>query len=199
MRRKSEEMTNQQNHECEIDRSLYPELYSEDSMKWEEYANGESQYDLDAIPSESGYTFTDAEMEVVDQFNEVTEDDLRKMIAMNYTWGNRRFSALPYYMIGKEIDLYFKGTYGESELQHIADLTGIGVKTLKNACKFYRLFPIERFRLLFTGPFPPEWYQISNNLSVHPDRLIEIYRKSKNRWDFDLRIYKLKHPHKKRS
>ena len=103
-------------------------------------------------------------------------------------------SITGYWEIGRSINAFYEGKYGTKELERIAQATGIGKDTLAKSCKFARQYSKEDVEILLRGRFVVSWRQISQNLTVAPQKIIEIYRQAPSREQFYNGIIKLKDP-----
>lgn len=105
----------------------------------------------------------------------------------------RQHYYLPYYYeIGRLINAHFNSPCPGDILRIIAARTGVGLNSLRKACQFARKYPLASFDMLIGGPFVICWSRISQNLTVDPCLLIEIYRNSKSPYDYDERIMEIK-------
>lgn len=103
-------------------------------------------------------------------------------------------SITGYWEIGRSINAFYKGKYGTKELDRIAQGTGIGRDTLAKACKFARQYSKEHVEVLLRGNFVMSWRQISQNLAIPPQKVVEVYQQAPSREQFYNGIIKLKDP-----
>ena len=104
----------------------------------------------------------------------------------------QKSSIAGYWEIGRSINAFYKGTYGTSELKRIAEAIGIGMDTLHKICKFARVCSAEQLGILLQGNCQIPWYQIANNLTVEPVKMIEVYKVSNTVEEFHNGIMILK-------
>jgi len=105
---------------------------------------------------------------------------------------------LAYWQMGTKINCFYQGKYGSAELRKIADQTGVGQDSLTKACKFARNYSEEQLQVLLQGDFHLSWFQIAQNLSVEPQKLIGVYQEVRNPSEFHNGIMKLKDPKENR-
>lgn len=103
-----------------------------------------------------------------------------------------------YWEIGRSINSYYRGKYGVGELERIANATGIGGDTLNKMCKFANQYSSDQIKALLSGAYPISWFQISQNLTVEPDKLIQVYQDTGNPKQFHNDIMKFKNPKESR-
>jgi hypothetical protein len=108
------------------------------------------------------------------------------------------FSIVGYWEIGRTINSFYQGKYGTKELERISKATGIGRDTLNKMCKFAKQYSRDQVETLLSGAFFVSWLQISQNLSVEPDKLIQTYQETGDPKQFHNRIMKLKDPQESR-
>jgi len=104
------------------------------------------------------------------------------------------YSISGYWEIGRSINAFYKGKYGTNELERIAKATGIGRDTLAKSCKFAKQYSKEHVETLLKGNFVLSWGQIAKNLTIEPQKVIEVYRQSPTCEQFYYGIIKLKDP-----
>ena len=102
------------------------------------------------------------------------------------------YSISGYWEIGRSINAFYKGKYGTNELERIAQATGIGRDSLAKACKFARQYSKEHVETLLRGSFVISWGQIAKNLTIAPQKVIEVYQQAPSREQFYNTIIKLK-------
>lgn len=103
-----------------------------------------------------------------------------------------------YWEIGRTINSFYKGKYGTNELERIAQATGIGRDTLAKACRFARQYSKDDVENLLKGKFVIPWGQIAQNLTVSPQKVIEVYQTASDKGQFYNGIIKLKDPSESR-
>jgi hypothetical protein len=130
-------------------------------------------------------------------FHLKTEDDLISH-AIKLRTHLETSKVVVYYLIGEAINSFYKKSYGQNELQKIAERTGINIGTLHKACRFAKKYTHAQVKKLLTGKFVMAWRQIAQNLSAKPKTLIGTYEKSKNGSEFNNAVIKLKNPNEKR-
>ncbi len=108
------------------------------------------------------------------------------------------YSVGGYWEIGRTINSFYQGKYGTKELERISKAIGIGRDTLNKMCKFAKQYSRNQVEALLSGAFPVYWFQISQNLSVEPDKLIQTYQETGDPKQFHNRIMKLKNPQESR-
>ena len=96
--------------------------------------------------------------------------------------------------IGRSIKSFYQGKYGAHQLGKIAVATGIGRDNLNKMIKFAEQYTLEQLKTLIEGKFALSWNGISQNLTVKPEKLIEVYEKAGNVSEFHNGIMKLKSP-----
>lgn len=104
------------------------------------------------------------------------------------------YSISGYWEIGRSINAFYKGKYGTNELERIAHATGIGRDTLAKSCKFAKQYSKEHVEMLLKGSFVMSWSQIAKNLTIEPQKVIDVYQQSPDREQFYYDIIKLKNP-----
>lgn len=104
------------------------------------------------------------------------------------------FSIGGYWEIGRTINSFYRGKYGTQELERISNATGIGRDTLNKMCKFAKQYSRDQVEALLSGSFYISWFHISQNLSVEPDKMIQVYRETGDPKQFHNVIMKLKDP-----
>jgi regulator of replication initiation timing len=97
-----------------------------------------------------------------------------------------------YWEIGRTINAFYKGKYGTNELERIAQATGIGRDTLNKMLKFSKQYSREQVQVLLSGRYPMTWFHISQNLSVAPDKIIEVYKEANDPKEFHNNIMNFK-------
>ena len=102
------------------------------------------------------------------------------------------FSIGGYWEIGRTINSFYQGKYGTRELERIAEATGIGRDTLNKMCKFAKQYSRDQVEALLSGAFSVTWFQIAQNLSVEPDKLIQVYQETGDPKQFHNDIMKFK-------
>jgi len=100
--------------------------------------------------------------------------------------------------IGRSIKSFYQGKYGARELDNIAQATGIGRDSLNKMIKFAEQYTLEQLKALIKGKFALPWNGISQNLTIKPETLIEVYEKAGNVSAFHNGIMNLKDPDEKR-
>ena len=108
------------------------------------------------------------------------------------------YSIGGYWEIGRTINSFYQGKYGTKELERISKAIGIGRDTLNKMCKFAKQYSRDQVESLLSGAFPVYWLQISQNLSVEPDKMIRVYQETGDPEQFHNRIMKLKDPQESR-
>lgn len=104
------------------------------------------------------------------------------------------YSIRGYWEIGRTINSFYRGKYGTQELERISIATGIGRDTLNKMCKFARQYSRDQVEVLLSGAFYVSWFQISQNLTVEPDKLIQVYQETVDPKTFHNGIMKFKDP-----
>lgn len=102
------------------------------------------------------------------------------------------YSISGYWEIGRSINAFYKGKYGTHELERIARATGIGRDTLNKMIKFAKEFSRDHVQVLLSGIYPMSWFYIAQNLSVPPDKIIQVYQESEDQKQFHNNIMKFK-------
>lgn len=108
------------------------------------------------------------------------------------------YSIGGYWEIGRTVNYFYQGKYGTKELERISKAIGIGRDTLNKMCKFAKQYSRDQVEALLSGAFPVCWLQISQNLSVEPEKLIQTYQETGDPKQFYSRIMKLKDPQESR-
>ena len=103
-------------------------------------------------------------------------------------------TIVTHWQIGQTINSFYKGKYGSNELGRISEATGIGRDTLAKACKFAKQYSKEQLEMLLKGNFIMSWHQIAQNLTVEPQKVIEVYKQAPDTKQFYNDIIKLKSP-----
>ena len=102
------------------------------------------------------------------------------------------YSISGYWEIGRTINAFYKGKYGTNELERIAKATGIGRDTLNKMLKLAKQYSREQVQVLLSGRYPMTWFHISQNLSVAPDKIIEVYKETEDPKQFHNNIMNFK-------
>jgi hypothetical protein len=100
--------------------------------------------------------------------------------------------------IGRSINSFYQGKYGDHELNKISKKTGIGTNSLHKMCRFARIYTAEQLQLLLKGHYTLTWLDIAQNLAVEPVSVIHTFELSKSYDDFLIQIKRLKDPDEKR-
>jgi hypothetical protein len=100
--------------------------------------------------------------------------------------------------IGRSINSFYQGKYGDHELEKISKKTGIGTNSLHKMCRFARIYTTEQLQLLLKGQYTLTWLDIAQNLAIEPVSVIHTFELSKNYDDFLIQIKRLKDPDEKR-
>lgn len=100
--------------------------------------------------------------------------------------------------IGRCINSFYQGKYGTNELGKISEATGIGINSLQKMCRFARIYTTEQLQSLLKGNYTLTWFDIAQNLTVEPARVIQTFELSENYDDFLIQIKRLKDPDEKR-
>jgi len=96
--------------------------------------------------------------------------------------------------IGRSINSFYQGKYGSHELEKIASATGIGRDNLNKMIRFAEQYTHEQLKTLIEGEYSLSWNGISQNLSIKPEKLIEVYEASSSISEFHNGIMKFKNP-----
>lgn len=96
--------------------------------------------------------------------------------------------------IGRSINSFYQGKYGSHELEKIARATGIGRDNLNKMIRFAEQYTHEQLITLINGEYSLSWNGISQNLSIKPEKLIEVYEASSSISEFHNGIMKFKNP-----
>lgn len=100
--------------------------------------------------------------------------------------------------IGRSIKSFYQGKYGTRELEKIAVAIGIGRDSLNKMIKFAEQYSLSQLKALINGNFALSWNGIAHNLSIQPEKLIEVYEKAGNVNEFHYGIMNCKDPAEKR-
>jgi hypothetical protein len=100
--------------------------------------------------------------------------------------------------IGRSINSFYEGKYGARELEKISKETGIGRDNLNKMIKFAEQYTQEQLKALIKGSFAISWNGIAQNLSIKPEKLIEVYEKAGTIREFHKGIMNCKDPDEKR-
>ena len=100
--------------------------------------------------------------------------------------------------IGRSINSFYEGKYGARELEKISKETGIGRDNLNKMIKFAEQYTQEQLKALIKGSFAISWNGIAQNLSIKPEKLIEVYEKAGTISEFHKGIMNCKDPDEKR-
>lgn len=96
--------------------------------------------------------------------------------------------------IGRSIKSFYQGKYASHELEKIARETGIGRDNLNKMIRFAEQYTHEQLITLIDGKYSLSWNGISQNLSIKPEKLIEVYEASSSISEFHNGIMKFKNP-----
>ena len=96
--------------------------------------------------------------------------------------------------IGTNIISHYKGKYGDSEMERLAEKTGIAKDTLYKSCQFARQYTQEQLDQLLGGEWPMSWRMISLNLDLETETLIKTYLDADSKSAFYDAVRKLKGP-----
>ncbi len=96
--------------------------------------------------------------------------------------------------IGRSINSFYQGKYASHELEKIARATGIGRDNLNKMIRFAEQYTHEQLITLIDGEYSLSWNGISQNLSIKPEKLIEVYEASSSISEFHNGIMKFKNP-----
>ena len=107
-------------------------------------------------------------------------------------------SIITYWEIGRCINSFYQGKYGSNELDKISKETGIGRDNLNKILKFAKQYNQKQLKTLIKGNFNLSWNGIVQNLTIEPEKLIEVYEASSNISEFHKAIMKCKNPTEKR-
>lgn len=150
------------------------------------------------IPVEES-TITRAEIAIESATTEVNTSNYQpesEEALIAYTTGIHNkvqtFSIGGYWEIGRTINSFYQGKYGTKELETISVATGIGRDTLNKMCKFAKQYSRDQVETLLSGTFPVSWSSIAQNLSVAPDKMIQVYQETGDPKQFHNGIMKLK-------
>jgi hypothetical protein len=100
--------------------------------------------------------------------------------------------------IGRSINSFYQGKYGDRELDRISKKTGIGTNSLHKMCRFARIYTAEQLQVLLNGNYTLTWLDIAQNLAIEPVSVIHTFELSKGYDDFLIQIKRLKDPDEKR-
>jgi hypothetical protein len=89
------------------------------------------------------------------------------------------------WILGTAVNTHYKKEYGKGTFGQVAQKWGIAPATLRSACNFAKKFTIEQLNSLFTGNFELSWRQISQNLTLKSDKLLEVYQSSADAKQFN--------------
>ena len=107
-------------------------------------------------------------------------------------------SIITYWEIGRCINSFYQGKYGSNELDKISKETGIGRDNLNKILKFAKQYDQVQLKTLIRGNFNLSWNGIVQNLTIEPEKLIEVYEASSNISEFHKGIMKCKNPTEKK-
>ena len=95
-----------------------------------------------------------------------------------------------YWMIGYKINGYYerKGNYGKGTLEKISLEVGIGIDTLRKALKFARVYDETQVKTLLSGNSYLKWNHIAQNLTVEPERFVEVFKETNSSHEFNRNI-----------
>jgi hypothetical protein len=96
------------------------------------------------------------------------------------------------WQIGRSISNFYKGKYGTHELEKISEATGIDRDNLNKMIKFAAQYSQEQLKTLIRGSFALSWTGIAQNLTIKPEKLIEVYETADNISEFYNGIMKFK-------
>lgn len=95
-----------------------------------------------------------------------------------------------YWMIGYKINGYYerKGNYGKGTLEKISLEVDIGIDTLRKALKFARVYNETQLKILLSGNFYLKWNDIAQNLTVEPEKFVEVFKETNSSHEFNRNI-----------
>ena len=128
-------------------------------------------------------------------FSDPFDDSEEEMLLRNVKAAHEKrhhYHLSYYYRIGRFINTYFQSGCPGDILKIIKERTGVGFNSLQKSCQFARKYNQATYDMLIRGPFVLTWFEIAQNLTVEPHLLVEIYRNSRNRHDFDKKIREIK-------
>jgi hypothetical protein len=120
-------------------------------------------------------------------------DALADYIRENHQNGNRTHIK-SYWHIGQSVNAYFKKSYGDDEMNTLAEKTGIAKGTLYKACQFADKYSEEHLDQLFDGEWQLSWRMIAQNLTIDPDDFVKAFKESDSKRRFNNAVRKLKDP-----
>ena len=97
-----------------------------------------------------------------------------------------------YYAMGAAVNRYYTKEYGANELGKIAEKVGMPRDTLQKACKFNRTYTLDQFFSILNGELKLHWRDIANNLTIPPEKFIEVYQQSSSLKEFHYSVRLLK-------
>jgi len=120
----------------------------------------------------------------------LTEDEKQFMIQIKCIHDDIARTAISIkYKIGTEINMFYHKEYGQDKLQKIADNTGINKKTLYTCCKLASEFTTDDIDSFSKSKeFTPSLKSIRDNLSLGRERIMTIFKESKNGQEFKQRL-----------
>jgi len=182
------EMVNQQSEACPTEDM---ELNTPNNDCAKEFKNTKSQMvftEMEEGEGTSDHT-ADESKDIVNIFCVV--DDFEKYLQLNERY--TKYTELHrYYDIGEAINAFYKGDVKNKDLQKLSNRTRIKKDILLKASKFAACYTRDHLSMLCGEYFVPSWQQISHNISMPPEELIEVYMNSSTPRMFDLNIKSFK-------
>jgi hypothetical protein len=133
------------------------------------------------------------EAELVSEYHPESEEAL-----INYVNGQNSklevANILVKWEIGRCINSFYQGKYGDHELKNISKATGINRDSLNKMIKFAKQYNREQLEMVLRGKYVMSWNGIAQNLTVETSQLIGVYKGSDNIGEFHRSIMNLKKP-----
>lgn len=115
-------------------------------------------------------------------------------VILSGLWRHKRNTELvTYYLTGKAINKgREKWTYGEKDMEKLAESLETSPSNLYKACKFEKDYSEEQVMELFSGKFAMSWRNIAQNQNIPSDVFINIYGEAKSPAEFCNAVTKYK-------
>ena len=127
---------------------------------------------------------------------EVTEDEKKlynkiKNRVKAFTTDNRKRIVTLWFRVGEDIDKYYEGDYGKSEMKRISDNTGIGISTLYKAVQFANNFNDDDIKRLLAKDYI-SFRLIVESFPIGKLRALQVFETSSNAKEAQRKINEIK-------
>ena len=109
----------------------------------------------------------------------------------DFTTDNKQRVVRLWYQIGEDIDKYYEGDYGKSEMKRISDNTGIGISTLYKAVQFANNFNDDDIKRLLAKDYI-SFRLIVESFPIGKLRALQVFETSSNAKEAQRKINEIK-------